>query len=114
MRFNLDTQFVALVAVMLTAVTAFGQYVGNGRCCDPTSVDFDPGQAQSCSVGGEPPETPSDGNVCDPDCETDYPTGTCPAIPIDGGLSLLALAGGGLATAAMRRRREEEAAQEVV
>ncbi|MEC8663091.1 MAG: hypothetical protein VXY03_04375 [Bacteroidota bacterium] len=35
-------------------------------------------------------------------------------IPIDGGLSLLALAGGGLATAAMRRRREEEAAQEVV
>ena len=35
---------------------------------------------------------------------------TC-TIPLDGGLSLLALAGGGLATAAMRRRREEEARQ---
>ena len=32
------------------------------------------------------------------------------SIPLDGGLSLLALAGGGLATAAMRRRREEEEA----
>ncbi|MGB1481413.1 MAG: hypothetical protein ACPG66_08585 [Flavobacteriales bacterium] len=48
--------------------------------------------------------------VCDPDCD-DYNDGSgCPTIPLDGGLSLLALAGGGLATAAMRRRREEEEA----
>ena len=40
------------------------------------------------------------GPITDPAC----------SIPIDGGLSLLALAGGGLATAAMRRRREEEEA----
>ena len=50
--------------------------------------------------------------VCDPDCD-DYGDGSqCTSIPLDGGLSLLALAGGGLATAAMRRRREEEEAAE--
>jgi len=46
--------------------------------------------------------------VSDVDCSEGITDTTC--IPIDGGLSLLALAGGGLATAAMRRRREEEEA----
>ena len=54
-----------------------------------------------------------DGQICDTDCD-DFDAGVTCSIPIDGGLSLLALAGGGLATAAMRRRREEEAAQEAV
>lgn len=50
-----------------------------------------------------------DGSNGDSDCGA--LTGDCTTIPLDGGLSLLALAGGGLATAAMRRRREEEAQQ---
>ena len=45
------------------------------------------------------------------DCGTDL---VPECIPLDGGLSLLALAGGGLATAAMRRRREEEEAAQHV
>ena len=54
----------------------------------------------------------SDGKVCnDPNC-TAYIEANCTTIPLDGGLGLLALAGGGLATAAMRRRREEEAEQQ--
>ena len=53
----------------------------------------------------------SDGVVCDPDCGG-YVESNCTTIPLDGGLGLLALAGGGLATAAMRRRREEEAEQQ--
>ena len=55
---------------------------------------------------------PLDGVNSDIDCGTI--TDSCPSIPIDGGLSLLALAGGGLSTAALRRRREEEAVQEAV
>ena len=54
-------------------------------------------------------DSDGDGLVCDPDCTGGAESG-CTTIPIDGGLSLLALAGGGLATAAMRRRREEEEA----
>ena len=46
------------------------------------------------------------------DCARLYDSTNCTTIPLDGGLGLLALAGGGLATAAMRRRREEEAEQE--
>ena len=54
----------------------------------------------------------ADNLVCDIDCPGEVDSG-CSTIPLDGGLSLLALAGGGLATAAMRRRLEEdEAAQE--
>ena len=49
--------------------------------------------------------------MCDPDCP-DYSAEDCIPIPIDGGLGLLALAGGGLATAAMRRRREVEVVRE--
>ena len=95
----------------------------NGVCFDPDGVGY-PGPG-ACSGVGEPNGTynDSDGVACDPDCD-DYdvcnPAGECytpsapECIPIDGGLSLLALAGTGLATAAMRRRREEEASQEVV
>ena len=58
----------------------------DGFCCDPTSPNYDPG---NCIGPGD--------FFGDPDC-----------IPIDGGLSLLALAGGGLAVARLRKRREEE------
>ena len=75
----------------------------DGTCCDqddPTG-NFNPG-----FCGGT--FYPADNINSDIDCGTvDDPACT---IPIDGGLSLLALAGGGLATAAMRRRREEEEA----
>ena len=66
--------------------------------------------AQQAFEWGSPAGVGADGVNCDPDCG--IVDSTC-TIPLDGGLSLLALAGGGLATAAMRRRREEdEAAQE--
>ena len=58
----------------------------DGFCCDPTSTNYDP---PNCIGSGD--------FFGDPDC-----------IPIDGGLSLLALAGGGLAVASLRKRREEE------
>ena len=69
------------------------------QCCDPDMSDFNPA---FCA-----------GVFSDENCINDEPvdcTGTInPAcIPLDGGLSLLAIAGGGLATAAMRRRREDE------
>jgi hypothetical protein len=81
-----------------------------GICCDPNGGD-------AATFAGFPTCSQyaiyaDDGLNSDIDCGTI--TASCPAIPIDGGLSLLALAGGGLATAAMRRRREEEAAQEAV
>ena len=78
---------------------------GDSFCCDQDAGTYDPG---TCFVIY--PETggfPAEGVNSDVDCGTVDDT-TC--IPIDGGLSLLALAGGGLATAAMRRRREEEEA----
>ena len=78
----------------------------NGLCCDPNegdgSLTFSPGTCSLFTI------YPNDGLNSDIDCGTI--TAECPTIPIDGGLSLLALAGGGLATAAMRRRREEEEA----
>ena len=83
------------------------------QCCDEDCL---PGGAAVCdfayntSLCGTPTGD-TDGYNCDPECGTPEPQ--CTSIPLDGGLSLLALAGGGLATAAMRRRREEEeAAQE--
>ena len=83
----------------------------DGFCCDPDeTVTGTPGYCAGAFPdmynGGSP-----DGSNGDLDCGP--LTGDCTTIPLDGGLSLLALAGGGLATAAMRRRREEEeAAQE--
>ena len=74
---------------------------GDELCCDPDMSAFF-SDAGSCAgvfspencVNDEPEDCPG---TVDPAC-----------IPLDGGLSLLAIAGGGLATAAMRRRREEE------
>ena len=78
---------------------------GDEFCCDE---DFGAYDAVNCQFapGGDYPGTDSQNS--DIDCGP--LTGDCATIPIDGGLSLLALAGGGLATAAMRRRREEEEA----
>ena len=65
--------------------------------------DYDNNVGQCTTTGDSPAncinEEPDDcfGTIITPAC-----------IPLDGGLSLLAIAGGGLATAAMRRRREEE------
>ena len=80
--------------------------VGDGFQCDPQCSSFDP---PGCLGGGGPGFVYADDVYnSDIDCGTvDDPACT---IPIDGGLSLLALAGGGFATAAMRRRREEEEA----
>ena len=112
------------IFLLLLFVLVFSMSGQNGVCCDPDGVNY-PGPGACFGVGeGTGTYDDSDGVACDPDCD-DYdvcdPAGECynpsaPAcnIPIDGGLSLLALAGGGLATAAMRRRREVEAAQEVV
>jgi hypothetical protein len=72
-------------------------------CCDPDSDDG-VGSPQAC--GGT--YFDSDNVVCDPNCSDYSEPNDCTTIPLDGGLSLLAIAGGGLATAAMRRRREEE------
>ena len=103
--------FSTLVAVMILWSMPFdgaGQYTNNGACCDPDS-DF---PSPSFACGSEGVGEPNDGVVCDPDCTGEYDPTNCTTIPLDGGLGLLALAGGGLATAAMRRRREEEAEQE--
>ena len=75
----------------------------DGTCCDPNGTGFD---FATCDAFGYT-IYPNDGLNSDANCGTVTDT-TC--IPLDGGLSLLALAGGGLATAAMRRRREEEEA----
>jgi hypothetical protein len=93
--------------------TAFSQACGDpngsdGFCCDPDgtvtgTIGYCNGAFMDMYNGGVP-----DGSNGDLDCGP--LTGDCATIPLDGGLSLLALAGGGLATAAMRRRREEEEA----
>ena len=89
-----------------------GSYADNGVCCDPDAgASFGNGAgAGACFSAGESPGV-QDGKVCNDlaDCPD---SGNCTTIPLDGGLGLLALAGGGLATAAMRRRREEEAEQQ--
>ena len=76
-------------------------------CCDPDMVGYDAGICL-----GPAAEFDSSENCVNEepnDCVNGF-LDPAACIPIDGGLSLLALAGGGLATAAMRRRREEEEA----
>ena len=109
-RFTTISAILSLTLCYQSAVS--GQVDGDGRCCDPDMSDSQHPTAPCQAAGISPTncvnDEPSDCfGVIDPNS---------PAcnIPIDGGLSLLALAGGGLATAAMRRRREEEAAQEAV
>ena len=109
---NNPTFSTLLVAFVLWTASfeVMGQFTLNNVCCDPDS-QFQSSGFQCASVGmGEGSGEPEDQAVCDPDCD-DYVAADCTTIPIDGGLGLLALAGGGLATAAMRRRREEEAEQ---
>ena len=78
----------------------------DGICCDPDEGGFNaffcPFSNPYIWNGGE-----TNGNNSDIDCGPVTDT-ICTTIPLDGGLSLLAIAGGGLATAAMRRRGEEE------
>jgi hypothetical protein len=85
-----------------------GQYFSNGKCCDPS--DLNDYQGPFTCFDEPPASGENDGLICDPDCGS--VDAGCTTIPLDGGLGLLALAGGGLATAAMRRRREEEAEQQ--
>ena len=102
-------KLVFLSFTILTGFLAVAQDDGDGfNCCDPDAPTVG-GTYTAASCQG--PQYPLDGINCDPDCgDVDN---SCTSIPLDGGLSLLALAGGGLATAAMRRRREEDdAAQE--
>ena len=115
------SQTILITVLILLSFDGYAQLVG---CCDESSADYFPNPASNCP--NDVAWNPSDGVTCDPDCTDDYDpcvqgsecydsnAPQCATIPIDGGLSLLALAGGGLATAAMRRRREEEAAQEAV
>ena len=79
------------------------------NCCDFDSVENVGGIiCQLAPVNGNYYDPSGDGVVGDCDCSDVDPSLECVPIPLDGGLSLLALAGGGLATAAMRRRRREE------
>ncbi|MEC7476725.1 MAG: hypothetical protein VXZ28_02215 [Bacteroidota bacterium] len=105
--------FSALFLIFLP-VGGFSQ--SDGFCCDINAggsyngfscqQSFNQGTSEFWDSVG------ADNLVCDIDCPGGVDSG-CATIPLDGGLSLLAIAGGGLATAAMRRRREEdEAAQE--
>ena len=80
--------------------------VGDGIECDPNCSNHS-ADAGAC-LGGPGIAGSNDAYNSDIDCGPI--TDPACTIPIDGGLSLLALAGGGLATAAMRRRREEEEA----
>ena len=91
----------------------YGQ-VDNGLCCDPQGTGYG-GNVGLCTAQGEDPTQPplSGPGNCDPNCGP-IDGDDCTTIPLDGGLSLLALAGGRLATAAMRRRREEEEAAQHV
>ena len=104
--------FCVFVVSAARVVAQSCDLVGDGICCDS---EYDDGTfnflycSNQYGAGG----FPSDDISQDTDCTVPVNDPAC-NIPIDGGLSLLALAGGGLATAAMRRRREEEAAQEVV
>ena len=99
-------------AVFLLTVNCpmFGQVDDTGNsCCDIDSADNIGGFF--CIINennGNYNDQVGDGIVGDCDCSDVDPSLECVPIPLDGGLSLLALAGGGLATAAMRRRRREE------
>ena len=92
--------FGCLLLILSSGLQAQGD--GDGLCCDPDMPAFST-DAPFCAGVFSPDncvnDEPADcfGTIDDPAC-----------IPLDGGLSLLAIAGGGLATAAMRRRREDE------
>ena len=82
-----------MLLACMVGMTAWHAQAQDGFCCDPNSDNYD-------FV-----ECPGIGNFFgDPDCTS---------IPLDGGLGLLALAGGGLAAAAIRRRKEAQGADSV-
>ena len=82
-----------LLACMVGMTAWHVQAQSDNVCCDPGSPNYDPVE---CAALGD--------FVGDPDCTS---------IPLDGGLGLLALAGGGLATAAIRRRKEAQEADSI-
>ena len=101
------SRFLGLLLLLSAGgTTVWGQtYANDGLCCDPCSSFLQQQNVSTCQALGQF-ESPTVDCIEDPDCE-DY-NAPCTAIPIDGGLGLLALAGSGLAAARMRRRREEE------
>ena len=82
-----------LLGCMVGVTAGHVQAQSDGACCDPSSPNFEPIE---CAALGD--------FAGDPDCTS---------IPLDGGLGLLALAGGGLATAAIRRRKDAQEADSV-
>ena len=87
--FPAESVFAGIRRLMLlgcmVGMTAWHAQAQDGFCCDPNFPDsYDP---FNCTQDQIPDED-------------------CTSIPLDGGLGLLALAGGGLATAAIRRRKE--------
>jgi hypothetical protein len=102
------TSFSKIVFGFLLLVLTSGLQAqnGSGFCCDPDMSNFAGFGSPDCAFGTSPQNCVDD----EPDdCTVEGGVVDHPAcIPLDGGLSLLAIAGGGLATAAMRRRREEE------
>ena len=77
----------------MVGVTAWHAQAQDDVCCDPNSPNYDP---FTCAGLGD--------LSGDPDCTS---------IPLDGGLGLLVIAGGGLATAAIRRRKETQGVDSV-
>ena len=93
---------LALSFIFLFATQARMSGQSDGICCDYDSGNY------VGFVFCQDANPQQDDLVCDSDCSDFTSFDGCQSIPLDGGLSLLALAGGGLATAAMRRRRREE------
>ena len=94
--FPAEPVFAGISRLMLlgfmVGMTAWHAQAQDGFCCDPNAgAQFDFANCTETFPG-------------DPDCTS---------IPLDGGLGLLALAGGGLATAAIRRRKEAQGADSV-
>ena len=80
-----------MLLACMVGMTASHAQAQDGFCCDPSFLQYDGFNCQEIQIP-------------DPDCTS---------IPLDGGLGLLALAGGGLATAAIRRRKEAQEADSV-
>ena len=104
------TLVLCFIFLFVTLASMSGQVDdADNTCCDFDSAENTGGII--CFVAennGNYNDQTGDNFVGDCDCSDVDQSLECVPIPLDGGLSLLALAGGGLATAAMRRRRREE------
>ena len=104
------TLVLCFIFLFVTLASMSGQVDdADDICCDIDSGDNSGGFF--CIIAennGNYNDQVIDNFVGDCDCSDVDQSLECVPIPLDGGLSLLALAGGGLATAAMRRRRREE------